>query len=172
MQLRYRVGGAPGVHGALVPVAGSRELALRIEKQGDRYRAFASNLSLGEIEAPGLASGPLRVVLGSTHHGASADDLVARYRGLVLGHDSDADGLSDAEEDVDGDGVVDEGESDPADPDSDADGLLDGEDECPLLPLPHPVGDPMCIPEPGVVWLQIAAFLVLRSLGRRHRSRD
>ncbi len=40
--------------------------------------------------------------------------------------DIDMDGLRDIEEDVNGNGVVDPGETDPNDPDSDDDGLLDG----------------------------------------------
>ncbi len=39
--------------------------------------------------------------------------------------DADADGLGDDEEDVNGNGVVDPGETDPANPDTDADGLSD-----------------------------------------------
>ena len=42
------------------------------------------------------------------------------------GIDSDNDGLSDDFEDPNGNGIVDDGETDPNDPDSDEDGLLDG----------------------------------------------
>ena len=40
--------------------------------------------------------------------------------------DSDGDGLMDVEEDVNGNGVVDEGETDPHNPDTDGDGMPDG----------------------------------------------
>ena len=43
-----------------------------------------------------------------------------------LNPDSDDDGLEDGEEDVDGQGDVDQGETDPLNPDSDDDGLEDG----------------------------------------------
>ncbi|MCA9537999.1 MAG: hypothetical protein KC620_03890, partial [Myxococcales bacterium] len=42
------------------------------------------------------------------------------------GLDRDGDGLPDNLEDLDGDGVVDPGETDPNDPDTDGDGILDG----------------------------------------------
>ncbi|MGA1819435.1 MAG: Ig-like domain-containing protein [Thermoplasmatota archaeon] len=41
-------------------------------------------------------------------------------------NDSDEDGIPDIEEDVNGNGIVDQGETDPLDPDTDGDGLLDG----------------------------------------------
>jgi hypothetical protein len=40
--------------------------------------------------------------------------------------DSDQDGIPDREEDKDGDGVLDDDETDPNDPDTDGDGLIDG----------------------------------------------
>ena len=46
--------------------------------------------------------------------------------------DDDDDGLTDVQEDVNRNGVVDAGETDPLDADSDDDGLLDGADEYPL----------------------------------------
>lgn len=42
--------------------------------------------------------------------------------------DADCDGLPDVREDANGNGVVDPGETDPANPDTDGDGLLDGEE--------------------------------------------
>ena len=42
--------------------------------------------------------------------------------------DSDGDGLADWEEDVNGNGIVDPGETDPFDPDTDNDGILDGDE--------------------------------------------
>ncbi len=41
-------------------------------------------------------------------------------------HDTDGDGLLDLEEDRNGNGLVDDGETDPLDPDTDGDGLMDG----------------------------------------------
>jgi hypothetical protein len=48
--------------------------------------------------------------------------------------DDDNDGISDIEEDADGDGIVDEGETDYLNPDTDGDGVPDGEDYAPLDP--------------------------------------
>ena len=53
-------------------------------------------------------------------------DVGFHYR--LRGPDADADGLPDAAEDLDGDGVVGAGETDPADTDSDDDGLNDGDE--------------------------------------------
>ena len=43
--------------------------------------------------------------------------------------DSDRDGLTDAQEDANGNGIIDAGETDPRNPDSDGDGLTDGEEQ-------------------------------------------
>ena len=40
--------------------------------------------------------------------------------------DTDGDGLLDGEEDINHNGVVDDGETDPNDPDTDGDGIIDG----------------------------------------------
>lgn len=47
--------------------------------------------------------------------------------------DSDGDGIPDGEEDVNQDGVVDPGETDPTEDDTDGDGKNDGIDNCPLF---------------------------------------
>ncbi len=51
-----------------------------------------------------------------------------------LNADSDGDGLLDGQEDKNGNGKVDPGESDPCKPDTDGDGIGDGRDLCPLEP--------------------------------------
>lgn len=48
--------------------------------------------------------------------------------------DSDGDGLKDGEEDKNGNGKVDPGESDPCNVDTDGDGFKDNEDDCPTEP--------------------------------------
>lgn len=63
--------------------------------------------------------------------------------------DSDLDGLSNIEEDLNGNCFVDANESDPFDPDSDNDGVNDKEDLCPLSP--NPLCDTPCqvgVPKP------------------------
>jgi len=50
--------------------------------------------------------------------------------------DSDSDNLSDGQEDLDHDGLMDSGETDPRDPDSDGDGVDDDIDNCPLIANP------------------------------------
>jgi len=52
------------------------------------------------------------------------------------GQDRDRDGLPDSQEDVNGNGIVDPGETDPLDPDTDGDGIEDGYDPYPLTPSP------------------------------------
>ncbi|UCF08169.1 MAG: hypothetical protein JSW28_00305, partial [Thermoplasmata archaeon] len=49
--------------------------------------------------------------------------------------DDDNDGLLDVEEDLDGDGTLDTGETDPLDPDTDGDGVDDSQDEFPRDPV-------------------------------------
>jgi len=54
--------------------------------------------------------------------------------GDVCDFDNDNDGLLDTEEDTNGNGIVDPGETDPFNDDTDHDNDLDGVDNCPLLP--------------------------------------
>lgn len=61
-----------------------------------------------------------------TEHGATAPFSYAT--GTTSEDDSDGDGVPDVQEDIDGDGIVGPGESDPANPDTDSDGLTDGEE--------------------------------------------
>ncbi len=56
---------------------------------------------------------------------AALDAASSADAAVVPANDSDLDGLSDAQEDLDGDGVVDPGESDPTMADSDGDGATD-----------------------------------------------
>ncbi|MBN1345785.1 MAG: Ig-like domain-containing protein [Phycisphaerae bacterium] len=58
----------------------------------------------------------------------------------VSEHDTDGDGLSDGKEDVNGNGVVDAGESDPHRWDTDGDGLSDGEEVAGFTVTRYPVG--------------------------------
>jgi hypothetical protein len=62
-----------------------------------------------------------------TESGATAP--FSQAMGTQSEDDSDGDGLPDIEEDIDGDGIVGPGESDPANPDTDGDGLTDGEEK-------------------------------------------
>lgn len=66
----------------------------------------------------GPAEGTTALDIGFHHAAGSGDQWL----------DTDQDGLADAAEDADGDGVVDTGETDPANADSDQDGVLDGEE--------------------------------------------
>src|SRR5687767_13780893 len=86
---------------------------------------------------------------------AAVDASSAADAPPVAPNDTDLDGLSDAQEDPDGDGVVDPGESDPTIADSDADGAGDlvewavGSD--PLDPTSGPPSDvlPLVVPYGG-----------------------
>ena len=62
------------------------------------------------------------------------DGLVDRGETDPRTADSDGDGLSDGAEDSDGDGRVNRGETDPLRPDTDGDGLTDGLDPHPTIP--------------------------------------
>jgi hypothetical protein len=61
--------------------------------------------------------------------------------------DSDSDGLTNLEEDINGNCIVDPLESDPLDPDTDDDNVTDGNDTCRLDP--NPLCDRPC--QPGIV---------------------
>ncbi len=65
-------------------------------------------------------------------------------------YDDDNDGLSDIEEDVNGNGIVDTGETDPLDTDTDGDGYNDKEDAYPLDPTRW-----IDIPQATVDYIQI-----------------
>ncbi len=80
-----------------------------------------------------LPLGPTTYVSVASYDDSSAE--IARSQEMALDYaavasvvDSDGDGLTDAQEDVDLDQVVDAGESDPFDVDSDGDGLEDGDE--------------------------------------------
>ncbi|MAA80403.1 MAG: hypothetical protein CL916_14200, partial [Deltaproteobacteria bacterium] len=51
--------------------------------------------------------------------------------------DGDGDGIDDIDEDINGNGIVDEGETDPNNPDTDDDGIDDGVDVCPVIADPY-----------------------------------
>jgi cysteine-rich repeat protein len=58
----------------------------------------------------------------------ASNELVLSYADVAAVVDSDGDGLTDAEEDADLDGIVDEGETDPGVADTDGDGVSDGDE--------------------------------------------
>ena len=58
--------------------------------------------------------------------------------------DTDDDLLIDGDEDVNGNGMVDFGETDPNNPDSDADGIPDNTDQCQNTPAGEPIDDQGC----------------------------
>jgi hypothetical protein len=60
--------------------------------------------------------------------GGRSNELSIGYAAAAAVVDSDGDGLTDAEEDTNLDGVVGSGETDPNNPDSDSDGLSDGKE--------------------------------------------
>ena len=62
--------------------------------------------------------------------------------------DSDGDGLYNGQEDINLNGIVDEGETDFLNPDSDGDGVLDGADQCPDTPEGDMVDQYGCPIEP------------------------
>ena len=64
----------------------------------------------------------------NTDQGPGGDTL-----GDACDDDDDNDGLNDNEEDLDNDGVIDQGETNPENPDTDGDGFIDGQDNCPLV---------------------------------------
>jgi cysteine-rich repeat protein len=122
------------------PVDGAAgyELHLRYDDE-----APTPAVNLGQVSAE--SDGTVRVVVEDLPLGptarftvvAYADDgeksdpsneIVLSYADVAVVVDSDGDGLTDAEEDVDLDGVVDEGESDPGSSDTDGDGVSDADE--------------------------------------------
>lgn len=77
--------------------------------------------------------------------------------------DTDADGLCDAAEDKDRDGIVDADETDPLVADTDSDGIPDGEDSDPITPGTVAVGNVKFSEEP-LVWLGLAIVLAAVAL--------
>jgi len=81
-----------------------------------------------------------------------SNELALTYGDAAAVIDSDRDGLADAREDRDLDGVVDTGETDPHDPDTDGDGFSDGAEASagsdPLDPL-DPSGRMPALPLTG-----------------------
>ena len=69
--------------------------------------------------------------------------------------DDDNDGLTDAQEDLNGNGQVDSGETDPFQADTDGDNVIDGEDAFPLDPN-RSTAEPQQIP--AMSWLQMVIF--------------
>ena len=100
----------------------------------------------------GLEKGMSSPIAGGTSNGAYAPNRIS-YSGTLAGWtgdshptsttnprstDSDSDGLTDDEEDINLNGMVDAGETDPNDSDSDDDTSLDGADCQPLNPTIYP----------------------------------
>lgn len=78
------------------------------------------------VEGKTIASPLFVVTYVDTEYGATAP--FSHTSSTAVEGDSDGDGLADAEEDIDGDGIIGPGETDPANPDTDGDGLTDGEE--------------------------------------------
>lgn len=108
-----------------------------VEYFGDAAIAISSTLPTQKILlTPGqsldfdLTFTPATVGEFSGTVSISSDDLESPVfdfvvKGIVITDDSDGDGLKDTEEDLNGNGIVDPGESDPGKKDSDGDGLND-----------------------------------------------
>jgi hypothetical protein len=106
-------------------------------------QAFGAPTDVGALSPE--SDGAIRVVVADLPLGPTASFAVSAYnsegiegarsneRSIVYAaaaavYDSDGDGLTDAREDLDLDGIVDSGETDPFDPDSDDDSLSDGKE--------------------------------------------
>ncbi len=126
-----------------------------VPEKGLRMLYYDSdNTQWGELSYTGI-DGYSNVLHAKTTH-------FTVFGGLDV--DSDGDGLSDNLEDLDGDGIVDPGETDPQDPDSDGDGVSDGDEvswgydpldpgDTPELPVASTAGLLMCLTAMTVVAL-------------------
>ncbi|MCO4748063.1 MAG: hypothetical protein KC912_24935, partial [Proteobacteria bacterium] len=83
--------------------------------RADNEHPLGSGVLEGDSDGDGNVLDPADSCIGGEATGGTDPNDV----------DSDDDGLTDREEDADGDGSVDAGETDPLDPDTDADGICD-----------------------------------------------
>jgi len=128
--------------GSLTPVGASDDAdgpqsALSVGLEADREYQIA-------VDGKGGARGALSLAWtfeADTDGDGLPDALEETGCSSPLDADSDDDGLADGEEDANGNGVVDAGETDPCNADTDGDGIPDGTELGRTVGVPDPDGD-------------------------------
>ena len=100
------------------------------------YYLYVNHVLQGEVDNGGIGDHTLRPYLALQSCAADPGYVDTNFTRVSLLLDRDGDGLADLYEDVNLNGVVDAGESDPLNPDTDGDGVPDGFDNCTLVANP------------------------------------
>jgi len=112
-------------------------VALKLIKAGGSYVLYVNGVQQASIANNGLGDSTLRPFVALESCPDDGGDVSSRVDVLAVLLDRDGDGLGDADEDMNSNGLVDTGETDPLDPDGDGDTVLDGNDNCTLKPNPN-----------------------------------
>ena len=102
---------------------------IRLVKNGTDYELYINDLTAAALPNVSLGSNQLQAFFDIESCQVDSGDLNLVVDLLEILLDQDADGLADAIEDPNSNGVVDTGETDPLAADSDSDGLTDGQED-------------------------------------------
>lgn len=106
-------------------------LDVRLIKTADSYQLYVNNVAVGNVTNTALGNSQLRPYLQVESCLVDTQTLDAQLERVQILLDRDGDGLPDAQEDANSNGLLDTGETDPlVANDSDGDGRLDGFDNC------------------------------------------
>ena len=106
------------------------QVDIRLIKVGSEYTVFVDYVNQGTVTNTGVSDSVLRPYLEAKSCLGDTGFVDTKVDLVEILTDRDADGLPDTSEDINSNGVVDAGESDPLNPDMDGDTVLDGHDNC------------------------------------------
>ena len=121
-----------GPNGAVIPKSAIQTATNLGSLDVGESSAFNVSVTIPANAAPGTYTGQALAFEDNNNNGVfdaneTGDTVTLQVQVRQLASpDTDSDGLDDTEEDVNGNGVVDQGETNPNNPDSDNDGLNDG----------------------------------------------